>query len=907
MLTNRRQLLYLALLIGILVALRVQWPRIVDPYTIQDDFRKFHWMHRFEDPELFVDDPLTSPAEIHLGPVRLFVEKSRPGYSLLFFLTSPFIPPVLFNKLLIFPLLLLSVYFLFRIGEIARDPGTGFSLALTLIVLTTLWTSSTSVAAGLPRSFMTPILLGIVFFLMTDRYWIATGIAFIAAFFYLPATVLGLTTIALSIVKPSAGRWPYRIGWRRILPLVVFFVLLLLTFPMVGGRIQSIWASMIEHNGSLGTVLGNPNFLSGGRWPLFIDFPFLGHGALVNNVINLWLLVVLTVLSLTIYLQNPQTFKHFPRVLKVLFIASVLLYFLAWLAIFLTASLALYFPSRYTRSSLVLVLLLFVVMNLGSSIRIFWTKFLKLGRSSKILLVTVVFVAALTIFLLLEQNDYWSQLGATRTSFKIILIAVTIFLIGTIVMLSQSGRTLTEPGWSTGRFASRRGFSILFVMMLAALVLIGLPPDDHHFFPIEQPSKDLITFFQSTPKDSIAAGDPCSLDYIPLVAGRQILFSCEFYSRSGSDKVLDNFRAYYADSLSEVRDFCETYGVDYFVVEPGKFDISESAWIFFEPYNSVLNAEIISKAGYVLEDIPDSLRIYEDENFIVMECRSGTIGDLSIQATQVDGLGILAHDEISERLSQAGEVDMTIKWLADKQMLADYDVCFSIEHKPGKSRQRVCEPISTDLPTSEWQIPEIRYENYKFRFSPYLEGGDYTIVASVNSREGIEGSERIVIGEVSYSALPRTLSTSKNNPKSTYHVIWGDVIALASYDVTRSESNTLDLNVRWHALKRMAESYKSFAHLRVADTNEIVSQIDTIPQNWTYPTDWWEENEIVTDTLSIPLNDVKQGRLELWLGFYNPESGERLSLTDPISPTLPIWEEAVKIYEFEHSDLGWNH
>ena len=106
---NRRWLLSLALLIAILVALRVQWSRLNDPYTIQDDFRKFHWMRRFEDPELFVDDPLTSPTEISLGPVYLLVDEARPGYSLLFFLASPLIPPVIFNKLLIFPLLLLSV------------------------------------------------------------------------------------------------------------------------------------------------------------------------------------------------------------------------------------------------------------------------------------------------------------------------------------------------------------------------------------------------------------------------------------------------------------------------------------------------------------------------------------------------------------------------------------------------------------------------------------------------------------------------------------------------------------------------------------------------------------------------------------------------------------------------------
>ncbi len=299
------------------------------------------------------------------------------------------------------------------------------------------------------------------------------------------------------------------------------------------------------------------------------------------------------------------------------------------------------------------------------------------------------------------------------------------------------------------------------------------------------------------------------------------------------------------------------------------------------------------------------MRLYEGENIIVMQCNPDNIDQLSSQATQLDGLGILAHDEVSGTLSQAGEVELTVKWIADKEMLADFAVCFSVKDRSGESRQKVCEPLSSQLPTSQWQIPEIRYETYKFQISPYLESGDYSIVASVNSGEKTDSGDGIVIGEIAYSALPRTFGSGDIDPQSAY-VIWGDVIGLADFDVTESESNTLDLDVRWHALERMPESYKVFAQLRRAGTNEIAGQVDTIPRNWTYPTDWWEVNEIVTDTLSIPLNDLGPGRFELWLGFYIEESGERLPVTDPTSLGLSTEEEAVKIDEFERSDLGRN-
>lgn len=883
-----------------LVALWIQWSRIQDPFIIQDDFRKFHWMLRLEDPELFLDDPLTSQSimDLRIGPVRMFVDPTRPGYSLLFYLASPLFSPTLFNKLLIFPLLLLSVYFLFRIGEIAEDPGTGFTLALSFIILTSLWTSSTSVAAGLPRSFMAPAILGIVFFLMRDRYWMATGVVFMTATIYLPATALGIMTIAFAALEPTTSRWRYRINWRRILPLVVFSGLLLLVLPTVFVRVQDIWAGLLGQNWSFGAILRDPTYSVGGRLPLFSDFPFQGHGALVNQFMNLWLLLVLTPLSGAILLLRPGAYEHFPRILKLLFIASLLLYFLAWLAIFLTSSLALYFPSRYTRFSLVLVLLIFVVMNLGPAIRISWTRLQKLDRSSRVLTIAATLVTAVIMFLLVENYALWNRLGAISNSFKIILLLAYAFLIGSIFLISRSGRSHSASGWATERLAGRKEFSILFSITLAALVLIGMSPNDHHFITIESPERDMLAFLQTTPKDSLTAGDPCSLDNVPLVAKRQIFFSCEFLPSGAEDKVLDNFRAYYADSLSEVREFCETYGVDYFTVVTGTFDNSEATEIFFEPYHSVLNNEITSQAEYVLEDIPDKMRLYETEDLIVMQCIPDNFGELASQTTQIEGLGILAHDEISGTLAQAGEVEVTIKWVAEKEMPADFEVCFSVIDNSGQIRQRSCEPLSPHLPTSQWQIPEIRYETYKLRISPYLESGDYSIVASVSLGEEPDSNVGIVIGEIAYSALPRTFSSEDIDPESV-HAIWGDVIALTDFEVTESDSNILDLVVRWQALARMPESYKMFAQLRRAGTNEIESQIDTIPKDWTYPTDWWEANEIITDTLSIPLKSVSPGQFELWLGFYIEESGERLPLVDPLNMVLSAKENAVKIYEYD--------
>ena len=102
---------------------------------------------------------------------------------------------------------------------------------------------------------------------------------------------------------------------------------------------------------------------------------------------------------------------------------------------------------------------------------------------------------------------------------------------------------------------------------------------------------------------------------------------------------MDTLRAYYAASLDEVFNFCHQYDVDYFVISKKSFEESriQAGNYFFEPYNSILNAEVTSQAGHVLDDIPNSMRVYDEGNVIVMQCKPDNIGELASQATQVDG------------------------------------------------------------------------------------------------------------------------------------------------------------------------------------------------------------------------------------------------------------------------------
>jgi hypothetical protein len=71
----------------------------------------------------------------------------------------------------------------------------------------------------------------------------------------------------------------------------------------------------------------------------------------------------------------------------------------------------------------------------------------------------------------------------------------------------------------------------------------------------------------------------------------------------------------------------------------------------------------------------------------------------------------------------------------------------------------------------------------------------------------------------------------------------------------------------------MEISYKFFLHVLNSESGIVTAQEDAVPQNWTYPTNWWEADEFVADTVTVT---VPAGTYDLLLGWYEPETGERL-------------------------------
>ena len=104
---------------------------------------------------------------------------------------------------------------------------------------------------------------------------------------------------------------------------------------------------------------------------------------------------------------------------------------------------------------------------------------------------------------------------------------------------------------------------------------------------------------------------------------------------------------------------------------------------------------------------------------------------------------------------------------------------------------------------------------------------------------------------------------------------------MLGYDLKR-EGDTLKIDLAWKALRDITGNYKVFAHAFDPATEKVAAQRDAMPRNNAYPTSRWIANEVVTETLTIPLTDVPPGDYRIALGLY--ELAGRL----PISGTTGV-------------------
>ena len=275
--------------------------------------------------------------------------------------------------------------------------------------------------------------------------------------------------------------------------------------------------------------------------------------------------------------------------------------------------------------------------------------------------------------------------------------------------------------------------------------------------------------------------------------------------------------------------------------------------------------------------------VYEDDAIIVYRTGSMILGedyDLEQVMLEEEGqfqMGVIQSNYAPQQAGSGGWVRTDLWWSSSAPLPEDYNVCLNLVADNEAVTNAHCTQISPNRTTSQWLANEIMRTEHLFQIEPDWDNGDYKLVAVLNNEQGQEIGQEAILGDFLLENLFRTFV--EPNPETEINAIWQDIITLAGFDQNVSEES-LDLILYWHALEDIDTSYKMFLHLTDADSGELVAQVDYIPQSWVYPTDWWVEGEYIADPISLPVADLPSGNYQVWLGIYDPDTGERLSVLD---------------------------
>jgi hypothetical protein len=110
---------------------------------------------------------------------------------------------------------------------------------------------------------------------------------------------------------------------------------------------------------------------------------------------------------------------------------------------------------------------------------------------------------------------------------------------------------------------------------------------------------------------------------------------------------------------------------------------------------------------------------------------------------------------------------------------------------------------------------------------------------------------------------------------------FGDIANLMGVEIVYPPEATGELTVwlYWRAKNKSDAPLKVFVHLG-DDHNPILAQDDHYPQDGRIGTESWQNGTIYRDVYQLPLTTPLPADYELDIGFYNPDSGERLITSD---------------------------
>ena len=262
---------------------------------------------------------------------------------------------------------------------------------------------------------------------------------------------------------------------------------------------------------------------------------------------------------------------------------------------------------------------------------------------------------------------------------------------------------------------------------------------------------------------------------------------------------------------------------------------------------------------------------YEDEELIVYRTKPLYDQDFTFATELVPEIGLIAAQLSPIDANQSGTIAIDARWGTADSPGASYNVCMLLLDFQGEPVQTLCLPPDPQTATIDWPANDVRRTSYIFPLSENIDPGSYQLGLTLANTGNIKSIGKMAaIGEVTIHPFSPTHEVDAN---------WQNEVSLAGYDFEQ-EDDSLILTLFWQALQPISRSNKVFVHLVNVETGKILAQSDAIPRDWQYPTDRWQEDEIIRDEIVLPISSIPSDEYELRIGLYDELTSQRLMVSE---------------------------
>jgi 4-amino-4-deoxy-L-arabinose transferase-like glycosyltransferase len=251
-------------------------------------------------------------------------------------------------------------------------------------------------------------------------------------------------------------------------------------------------------------------------------------------------------------------------------------------------------------------------------------------------------------------------------------------------------------------------------------------------------------------------------------------------------------------------------------------------------------------------------------------------------------LTVVGHTYADLQLPPGGEVAGKIYWQAASAIEQGHTLQFSFLG-PDRKRYIVAEnlPLAKGYPETDWRKSEIVGQAYRFPIPAVAPPGRYPLQVTVtDAATGRPLGEPVTLANITVETHRRNFELPTN--VAPISAVVNSELELVGYrldDRTVTQGDTFGLTLYWRSLEFAGSNYTVFVHA-VGPDQTIRGQWDSVPAQGEAPTSGWVPGEIIEDHYQIPMTeDAPPWEYDIFVGMYDPVSGQRLPLFSPKAPT----------------------